>query len=257
MASDMGHDDHRGRALRDLLTARRRTLGLTAEQTARATGLTALDYARLEDGAAHGIGLDRLKSVADGLLLTGLGRETFLLLAAGPDLTPYDLVERRRPSAEEVAHIDLMDPNSALITDHAWNVLAANVAVARLFADPAKVARGDRNLVLWLLCPDAGLRFADIDEVRADAVARVRAAVGQIPGDPALRALAARIAADPVGAPLWRRGAPRLPSEACTRRLLHPLYGEASILVTMSRLPGGLQLVVHHAAHLIGGSVTT
>ncbi|WP_338702333.1 helix-turn-helix domain-containing protein [Streptomyces sp. Q6] len=258
MASDGGHDDTRGTELRELLSARRQALGLTGDQTARAVGLSARQYAALESGAPHGtgLGLERLKSVADGLGLTGAARETFLLLAAEPGVCAHDLVERRRPTVEELAHIDLMDPNAALITDHAWNVLAANAAVARLFADPERSPRHDRNLVLWLLTAEAEQRFADIGQVRADAVARVRAAIGRIPADAALRALAERITADPLGAGLWRSRAVRLPSDACTRRLRHPVYGEASILVTTSRLPGGLQLYVHHAAHLIGGTVS-
>ncbi|MEV5608564.1 helix-turn-helix transcriptional regulator [Streptomyces sp. NPDC052225] len=256
MASDMGYDDTRGSELRELLTMRRQALGLTREQAARAVGLAGGVYAALERGAAHGLGLDRLKSVADGLGLTGAARETFLLLAAEPGVCAYDLVERRRPTVEELAHIDLMDPNAALITDHAWNVLAANAAVTRLFADPARAPRHDRNVVLWLLSPAAAERFTDIGQVRADAVAGVRAAIGRIPADAALRTLAERITADPLGAGLWRRRGVRLPSDACTRRLRHPLYGEASILVTASRLPGGLQLYVHHAAHLIGGTVS-
>ncbi|MGY0019840.1 MmyB family transcriptional regulator [Streptomyces sp. YJ-C3] len=255
MASDEGPDAIRSAELRALLSARRDALGLTAEQAARAAGLTPRGYADLTSGAPLGGGLDLLKTVADGLRMTGVLRETFLLLAAGPGIGAHDLVERRRPTVEEIAHIDLMDPNAALITDHAWNVLAANAAVTRLFTDPDRIPRRDRNLVLWSLTAEAAGRFADIAQVRADAVARVRAAVGQIPADPALRTLAARIAEDPVGAALWRRRAPRLPSDTYTRRLRHPHYGEASILVTTSRMPGGLQLVVHHAAHLIGGSV--
>ncbi|MFD8573468.1 helix-turn-helix transcriptional regulator [Streptomyces sp. NPDC059639] len=256
MASDRGHeithrDDLRDTQLSALLTRRRQTLGLTVEQAARATGLPEHRYSTLEDGAGHGIDLGGLKRVAGGLGLTGQLRETFLLLAAEPDVSPYDLVERRRPTIEELAHIDLMEPNPALITDHAWTVLAANASVARLFTDPAETSDGPPNLVLWLLTEEAARRFADIDEVRADAVARVRAALAQIPADAPLRTLAGRIAADPVGARLWRSRSPRLPSEAWARRLRHPLYGEASVLVTTSRLPGGLQLIVHHAAHLI------
>ncbi|MBO1330925.1 helix-turn-helix transcriptional regulator [Streptomyces sp. VRA16 Mangrove soil] len=256
MACDLGlgtthSDDVRSTQLSGLLTARRQALGLTAEQAARATGLPEHRYAALERGAGHDIGLDGLRAVAGGLGLTGRLRETFLLLAAEPGVSPYDLVERRRPTVEELAHIDLMDPNSALITDHAWNVLAANASVARLFADPARTPRRDRNLVLWLLTEDAERRFADIGEVRADAVARVRSALAHIPADDRLQALAGRITADPLGARLWRARSPRLPSQAYARRLRHPLYGEASVLVTTSRLPGGLHLVVHHAAHLI------
>ncbi|WP_372344846.1 helix-turn-helix domain-containing protein [Streptomyces sp. KL116D] len=253
-ADDLDGDDGRRWALMELMAERRLALGLSVAQAARAVGLAPRPYADLERGVPPGLGLDRLKTVADVLGLTGAPRETFLLLAAEPGVTPYDLVERRAPTVEEVAHIDLMDPNSALITDHAWNVLAANAAVARLFTDPARTPRSDRNLVLWLFTRDAAERFTDIDEVRADAVARVRAALGHLPADPALRTLAGRLTADPAGARLWRRRAPRLPAEAYPRRLRHPLYGEASILVTTSRLPGGLQLVVHHAAHLIGGT---
>ncbi|WP_353945836.1 helix-turn-helix transcriptional regulator [Streptomyces sp. HUAS MG91] len=256
MASDRGHgithrDDVRAAQLSGLLTRRRQTLGLTVEQAARATGLAEHRYSALEEGAGHGIDLGALKRVAGGLGLTGQPRETFLLLASEPDVTPYDLVERRRPSIEELAHIDLMEPNPALITDHAWNLLAANASVARLFTDPAKAPDGERNLVLWLLTERAERRFADIDDVRADAVARVRGALAQIPADAPLQALAGRIAADPLGARLWRSRSPRLPAEASARRLRHPSYGEASVLVTTSRLPGGLQLIVHHAAHLI------
>ncbi|MFJ4713318.1 hypothetical protein [Streptomyces sp. NPDC088785] len=256
MASDRGHgithrDDPRGAQLSGLLTRRRQSLGLTVEQAARATGLAEHRYSALESGAGRGFDLCGLKRVAGGLGLSGQARETFLLLAAEPDVTPYDLVERRGPTIEELAHIDLMEPNPALIADHAWNLLAANGAVARLLADPARAADGECNLVLWLLTEDARRRFADIDEVRADAVARVRAALAQIPADVPLQTLAGRIAADPLGARLWRSRAPRLPAEASARRLRHPRYGEASVLVTTSRLPGGLHLVVHHAAHLI------
>ncbi|MBA4867083.1 helix-turn-helix domain-containing protein [Streptomyces sp. PSKA54] len=223
--------------------ATRHRRGLEQEQVAFLSGTTLRWYSALENGELSEVDPGLLSDVATALRLSPEERTDLFCLAAR--VVPPSLSHRRPvPDACHLAALEAAEPNPAVLTDHAWNVLAANEAVADWFQDPGTIEPDDRNALLWLFTGTAAARIADIADARRLAIARLQIVYTMCRGEAALDALVSRVVRHPVAERLWRDERASLGPGFSLRRVRHPEHGESPVLITSTDLPGGLRLIV-------------
>ncbi|WP_439679177.1 MmyB family transcriptional regulator [Embleya sp. MST-111070] len=167
-------------------------------------------YGHLERGDRVAFDPHRLARVADTLRVPHRERGLLHLLATGPDSTVFPRPVPR--PAPDVSHDDRetlcrLSPNPAILTDHAWNVLAANDMVFACF--PAlhhrRAPAGPPNVLDWIFGDEAAATFADIDAVRRDAVTTAQLTYIRYGDDPTVAALVRTLLAHPGAATRWHR----------------------------------------------------
>jgi transcriptional regulator with XRE-family HTH domain len=173
-------------------TGRRRVPGLRREEVAQLAGISNEYYARLERGVARSPSPAVVDSLARVLRLSRVERDHLADLAATAPRPAPAPAPSIRP--ELVALVDAM-PGAALISNHRFDVLAANPLARSVFFDVT--SQHDGNLARFLFTdPLAMRRYRDWAAVAQATVGQLRVAAARHPRDAALRALLAELAAD-------------------------------------------------------------
>ncbi len=201
---------------------RRRTPGLRREELAHLCGISTTWYTWIEQGREVSVSVEVWGRLADALRLTRAERHYLFSLAECAD-----------PHAGRLDAIALPDGLSdcvdsircpAYILDQAWNVLAWNAALLRVFDGWPQ--RGRRNLLHFIfLDPAARALVVDWDKRASRVVAEFRADVAGLAGEPDIRALIAELQA---GSPLFARWWTRqtvVDREGGVREFDHPAAG--------------------------------
>ena len=179
--------------------------GLTQDDVAELTGFSVRLYGQLENGKLRNPPPELLDAVADGLSLSPDERRTLWLLAAGA--VPTYGTYATGPDLGLTRLINLLYPHPAYVTDAAWNVQAANRAVAEWFVDFAQLPVGDRNIGKWIFCyPHSQHVFVNYERDFATVfMARLRAVISRFPDDRRLAELIDEIRdRSPLADRLWR-----------------------------------------------------
>lgn len=220
---------------------RRRVPGLRREELSLLAGVSVDYYTELEQGRDVRPSDSVLDAIARALRLDDAEREHLHRLArprleAKPD-------EAVRPALQ--ALLDSLDAHPAIVLGRRLDVLAWNAPAAALIADFARIPAPERNIVR-LLFLDAAVRarYADWDEVAADAVAHLRVAAL----DPGVQALAAELsAASEAFARLWARHDVK-PKTHGVKVFDHPTMGRLELAFETLTIAGADQaLVIYHA----------
>ncbi|QKW17578.1 helix-turn-helix domain-containing protein [Verrucosispora sp. NA02020] len=165
---------------------RRRDGGLTQEDVAEATGYGLRAYIDLERGRGRP-SADLLERVADVLRLDADERRTLWVTATGT----------ARPAQSYATDLDAglaqmceQMECPAYVTDAAWQVLAANRAVAQWFVDFGSVPAAERNIAKWIFgSVHSQHAFADWPHFADEFVARFRALYAPMASNPGFSAL--------------------------------------------------------------------
>ncbi|MGI5131461.1 helix-turn-helix transcriptional regulator [Pseudonocardia sp. CA-107938] len=172
---------------------RRRVPGLRREEVAQLTGISNEYYARLERGVARSPSPAVVDSLARVLRLSRVERDHLADLSAAvsrpPAPAPAPVI---RP--ELAALVDAL-PGPALVTNHRFDVLAANPLARSVFFDFTTLHGG--NLARFLFTdPLAMRRYLDWAAVAQATVGQLRVASVRQPRDAELRSLFADLTAD-------------------------------------------------------------
>jgi transcriptional regulator with XRE-family HTH domain len=172
---------------------RRRTPGLRREEVAQLAGIGVDWYVRLEQGRAVRPSVATIDALAQVLRLDPGERTHLRALARGPRHRAF--TRETVPGAVRRMIASLAQP--AYVTGRRWDVLASNAAAADIIADFGQLPEEDRNVLTWMLTnPAAQVRFGPswADEAQR-MVAQFRATHDLWSGDPAFKALMARLRA--------------------------------------------------------------
>lgn len=184
---------------------RRLGLGKPVSQVEVATraGMSERWYRDLERGSIPRLDARTLGALADALLLCPDERATVFLYAAGGEPFPPMTPERDGPELAPIRR--LLDQDSpAFVTDHAWNILAHNEALAEWFP---RAADSGANVIRWgLTDPQAREQLADWPRHGRAFLAMLRFAMAQYPGVAELRELLGQALADPACRRIWDDG---------------------------------------------------
>ena len=223
-------------------TARRRVPGLRREELALLAGISSDYYVRLEQGRDHNPSPQILDALARVLVLDDAARRHLHQLAAPFRAEPVDAAVP--PSIAEL--IGTWPANPAYVQDRLTNVLAANPIATRVSPNYAV----GRNLLraIFLDRAERALR-RDWEQLAADGVAGLRAALGPDVNDPAAAELIAELGASEQFRGLWARHDVR-PRTGHLVRFRHPVVGDLDLHSDKLDIPGpgALQLVVFHAS---------
>lgn len=171
-----------------LLAVRNATTGLSQAEVARLVGVSEGWYRSLERGTRRDFSDSFLLRVIETLQLSEAEELTLFLGAVGRR-PPDDPARRLADLDPEV--LDLLEhqaPNPAYISDGAWNIVAANSAMAQWF--PWSVAPR-ANIMRWaLLAPEARTQLVDWEMKFARIyLAMLRLANNRDPGNSPVRSL--------------------------------------------------------------------
>jgi transcriptional regulator with XRE-family HTH domain len=178
---------------------------LTQDDVAELTGFSVRLYNQLENGKLRNPPPEFLDAVADGLRFSPDERRTLWLLAAG--VVPTNATYATGPDVGLTRLANALYPNPAYVTDAAWNVQAANRAVAEWFVDFAQLPVNDRNIAKWIFCyPHSQHIFVNHEQDFATVfIARLRAVMSRFPEDRRLAALIEEMRQrSPLAERLWR-----------------------------------------------------
>ncbi|MEU9500069.1 helix-turn-helix transcriptional regulator [Streptomyces sp. NPDC048196] len=227
--------------------ARRRVAGLRREEVARLAGMSTDYYVRLEQGRECHPSAQVVDALARALELED-DAAAHLHRLAHPSS-----VRRRRPARRGQVSPHLLRmmaawPHTpAVVLDHCLTVLAANPLGEALF--DGHTYSGDLVRLVFL---DPGARdlYPDWDQVAANTVAGLRAAVDTAYDDPRLIEVVGELSVkNETFRRLWARHDIRRKTHE-TKRFHHPLVGELALhyeSLTVNSAPGQ-QLVVYQAA---------
>ncbi|MFI7345397.1 helix-turn-helix transcriptional regulator [Streptomyces sp. NPDC049936] len=184
----------------------RRTPGLRREEVAELAGVSTDYIVRLEQARGLRPSGDVVEALARALRLT-------------PDERAYlfDLTRRRRRDAEGITStaapqlarlVADLSPLPAMLTNHRYDILAWNGAMARLLLDFDTLPPSRRNAMwLCLLHPRISAFYVDRDRVVREGIAHLRAAWAAHPEDAALTGLITAFRThDEEFARLWAEG---------------------------------------------------
>lgn len=206
----------------------RRTPGLRREEVAELAGVS-IDYiVRLEQARGLRPSGDVVEALARALRLT-------------PDERAYlfDLTRQRRrgavgstsTAAPQLARLVAdLSPLPAMLTNHRYDILAWNGAMARLLLDFGTLPPSRRNAMwLCLLHPRISAYYVDRDRVVREGIAHLRAAWAAHPEDAALTGLITEfITHDEEFARLWAEGDVKVNGRG-HKVMRHPDAGEIAL----------------------------
>ncbi|WP_298330236.1 helix-turn-helix transcriptional regulator [Haloactinopolyspora sp.] len=204
---------------------RRRTPGMRREEVAERANVSVDYVVRLEQGRS----LRPSPSILDAL-------SRALLMSPDERRYLFDLAEQRPPDMPRPTSvplppalgslIDSFAPAPTMVLDHRSDILAWNPEMAELLTDFSALPAHRRNAVwLCLMHPDITARYLDLDRVRRDGVAHLRAAWAAHPQDDRLRTLIGELVdADEEFAELWENHDVRVNGHA-EKAMHHPRIG--------------------------------
>ncbi|PKV97442.1 helix-turn-helix protein [Amycolatopsis echigonensis] len=221
---------------------RRRVRGLRREELALLAGISSDYYIRLEQGRDQNPSAQVLDALARALGLDEASRRHLHQLAGPP---PPGQAEPQAP-ASIVELISTWATNPAYVQDRLTNVLAANPIAAAVSPNYAV----GRNLLRAIFLDPAERELRrDWDQMAADGVAGLRAALGPDIADPAAAELIAGLTASSSQfRELWAQHDVK-PRTGHLVRFRHPAVGNLDLHSDKLDIPGPapLQLVVFHA----------
>lgn len=209
---------------------KRRVPGLRREEVASLAGVSVDYYIRLERGSLSTASDEVIEAVARALRLDAAERaHLFDLARAGRQ--PSAARARRNPAATVGTPVqmvlDAMIGVPALVRNAVLDVVASNELGRALYGDFARASGGRRgNIARYaFLDPRARDFWVDWDDVAADIVANLQAAVGADPYDPALTHLIGELStrSDDFRR-IWARHDVLVHSRG-TKRMRHPVVG--------------------------------
>lgn len=146
--------------------------------------------------------------------------DLYFLATGHPPTTPGKLL-----AVADGDDIDLVmraDPSPAILTDHLGTVLAGNDAVKGWFPGLVDTTGSGSNAVLWFFSGGAGEHVANIDEVRALCVGRLKSILLRYPADNGVTALVERLLRVPEAARLWTTEYATTARSTARIRVRHP-----------------------------------
>ncbi|WP_431678494.1 helix-turn-helix transcriptional regulator [Kitasatospora sp. KL5] len=209
---------------------RRRTPGLRREEVVQLAGMSADYYIRLEQGRGPQPSVQILSALARALRLSEDERDHLHLLAGHRPPAGRQAGEHIRPALLHL--LDQLKDTPAQIVSDLGDLLAQNAMATALFGSVCSMREDERNVVWrWFTHPAARQAYPaeERDHWSRVHVADLRAAVARRSGDPAAKALVARIAAaSEEFARLWElhEVAVRRTSRMCVE---HPVIGPVSL----------------------------
>ncbi|GAA1998683.1 helix-turn-helix transcriptional regulator [Nocardiopsis rhodophaea] len=244
---------------------RRRVRGLRREEVAQLAGVSVDYYTRIEQGRSGAVSHEVLDALSDALHLTRVERDYLQNLArrfarrsggagraAGPangPCAPPDLPPERVRGPVR-ALIDAMDDVPALVLGGGLNLLAWNRMAGRLMPILDEIAEPHPNMArLLFLHPDVAALHLDLDEMRREVAAKLRADTGRRPDDQRLcRVVTGLKAESPLFRDMWeaQEVRERMNGEC---RLRHPVVGDLSLHFEKMLMPAdpGQMLVTYVA----------
>ncbi|WP_280714286.1 helix-turn-helix transcriptional regulator [Kitasatospora sp. MAP5-34] len=224
---------------------RRRVPGLRRDELARLAGVSESYYTRLEQGLSRGASTEVLDALARALRLDETEHRHLCDLAGvgrkGGNGRTHRSSAPERVTATTQQLIDAFGDTPVVVLGRSSDVLAWNRTGHALFAghldprspeDPAR-----RPNTARLVFRDAHTRelYEDWPKKAADAVGRLRLAVGRYPDDPLLAALIGELVMhSPEFTDLWARHRVRA-WDLAAYRMRHPLVGPMD--VTQQAMP--------------------
>ncbi|WP_172421815.1 helix-turn-helix transcriptional regulator [Enemella evansiae] len=169
-------------------TARRRVAGLRREEVAQLIGVSMEYYARLERGVARAPSASVLDSIGRVFALSGIEREHLAQLAGAVSAPRRSDAMAETTVRQGLAGLIDSMPGPALISNHRFDVLAANQLARSVFFDFASAHRG--NLARFLFTdPLAMRRYRDWPEVAHATAGQLRVAAARHGDDSRLHRL--------------------------------------------------------------------
>jgi transcriptional regulator with XRE-family HTH domain len=232
---------------------RRRVTGLRREEVAQLAGISVDYYVRLEQGRDHHPSPQILDGLARALMLDPPSTLHLHRLAQPPSSAAAPAQGARDAAASESVAPGLMHLLGtignvpAFVQDRFMTVLAANPLAIAL---SPRNAPGTNVLREAFLDPAERELYDDYDQVMRDAVAGLRASVGERTNDPRIQRLVTDLSArSDYFLQLWNRHDVR-PKVAGHRVLHHPVVGDLELFHEKLAVTGtdGHLLVIHHAA---------
>lgn len=235
---------------------RRRSPGLRREELASIAGVTMSWLAKLEQGQAHAVSPEVLASLARALQLSDAERaHLFGLAGYRADEAPH-IDAQITPALRTL--LDQLEPNPAYLLDRCWNIVAWNMAEARLFPKLLTLTGPAPNLLrLVFLDEDLARLMADHDDEQVRLVSQFRLHCADWADDPQVEKLVADLRAlSPRFAALW--DAKDVSPFVTTRRLFdHPTAGRLELdhhrLAVLDQ--PGMQLVVYTSSSDIAATL--
>ncbi len=231
---------------------RRRVTGLRREEVAQLAGISVDYYVRLEQGRDHHPSPQILDALARALRLDPPSTLHLHRLAqpssgTAPVLTTEDLAASDIVAPGLTHLLGTIGNVPAFVQDRFMTVLAANPLAVAL---SPRNAPGTNVLREAFLDPAERDLYEDYDRVMRDAVAGLRASVGERTNDPRLVRLVTDLSErSAYFLQLWNRHDVR-PKVAGHRLLHHPVVGDLELFHEKLAVTGtdGHLLVIHHAA---------
>ena len=225
---------------------RRRTPGLRREEVAQLAGVGVTWYTWLEQGRDIKVSDQVLEAIARTLLLDRDERAHLFTLAGSADQQLRKDCAAVSPQLHAV--LAQFAPYPACVQNGKYDLLAYNSTYGRLVGNLDELPLEVRNC-MWLLFTDPRWQAAVVDweENAARMVANMRGLMAEHVGEPAWKALVARLrAASPRFAELWARHDVR-EIENKTKTYRNPLVGEVRLEITNTWLAPrqGTRLMVY------------
>lgn len=211
---------------------RRRAAGLRREELAALAGISPDYLTRLEQGRATSPSAQVVESLARALRLADAERDLLLHLAGHAAPTPDVVPSRISASVQHL--LDRLAGTPVAVYDATWTLIVANAGYDALMGETSTWEGIERNAV-WrnLLGPVARTVLTPREHADHQAwlVADLRLVAARYPGDRALRALVAELAAhSPRFARLWQGDEPAPLSDTSKRKTVdHPAVGRITL----------------------------
>ncbi|MEW2545180.1 helix-turn-helix transcriptional regulator [Streptomyces sp. NPDC047002] len=172
--------------------SRRRTPGLRREEVAHLSSVGVTWYTWLEQARDIKVSAQVLDALARALLLDPVERAHLFSLAGGVDPDPTTPCPQVTPALRSM--LEQLEPFPAAVQNSRYDLLAYNSTYGVLMRDLDALPPEDRNC-LWLAFTDDAWRAALVDRANAQRAmaARFRASMAEHLGDPAWKALLARL----------------------------------------------------------------
>jgi hypothetical protein len=216
---------------------RRRTPGLRREEVAVLAGVSTTWYTYMEQGRGREVSPSVLDSVARVLRLTEDERRYMHLLAFGHVNQPRPLHEDM-PMDEitellrQVIGVTESHPYPVYMLDHSCNLISWNEASTEWYDDWGRLAKKDRNLILWMLTEArARQSLVEWEEITRDAIARWRADIVRLPHDKEIQSRLDELRGKSEKFAEWWNSSEVLEHRVGTRLLRHQRFGVRSLRV--------------------------
>ncbi|MCF3961885.1 helix-turn-helix transcriptional regulator [Streptomyces fuscigenes] len=171
---------------------RRRTPGLRREEVAALSAVGVTWYTWLEQARDIQVSPQVLDALARALLLDPVERAHLFALGGGVDPDPTTPCAQVTPAISRM--LEQLEPFPAAVQNSRYDILAYNSTYGVLLRDLDELAPEDRNC-LWLAFTDEAWRasLVDREKVERAMAAKFRASMAEHLGDPAWKALLARL----------------------------------------------------------------